>query len=535
MRPSTVFCLVILLLVINTSAGFCYESEKWDEWKATDTVLKKGNMGIRSGISGGSRLIDDLCTLNSLGLNLIVFADTGSSHNLRTWLLTKGFCYFCSSPSIADLPGSLWQGNADEPSVLGVGSLGFCCSDEGGAGMKVLPFTRNNRCYLIGTSEYLYEVGAGNCPETQDSFLKTDLKTKIPNKWSGLPDPPENPMILSPLKLQIMDGVLNEGEEGAYYRFQYRTKQIKKLSDFSSWFRGSNGGNGRNSYCQFSIPWPATSDADYFMRKYDECASLRDLFAFCDVTVPDANGLLSIGETEYKAVLGGGWKTSPAFCFHNYDIGRNCNAAYEGLWLDPSLMQDLPETAPMPGNEEPVKTSLEELMESLRTTKRNYVSQFIVSGQESSLKLEMNNLSGSRIAAMGDSIDPPQGARIKLTVDYQNLTPKTNLFLEDASLVVIFQYVSGQTHSREISFTGLHNPLRNYMFTRHSGREVKIRTFSRVFDNFQNIRGIYGKIRYSEPSDTSMESLSDYYSVKKRSSVQHTYTAFTTPIWVRRD
>jgi len=115
------------------------------------------------------------------------------------------------------------------------------------------------------------------------------------------------------------------------------------------------------------------------------------------------------------------------------------------------------------------------------------------------------------------------------------VTPKDNIFIESASLVVVYQYISGQTHSREISFTGLHNPMRNYIFTKHSGRELKIRTFSRIFDNFQYIRGIYGKVTYSEPSDSSMTNLLDYYGVKKHGSIQRTYTAFTSPIWVRRN
>jgi hypothetical protein len=173
-------------------------------------------------------------------------------------------------------------------------------------------------------------------------------------------------------------------------------------------------------------------------------------------------------------------------------------------------------------------------MENLRTSKRNYVSQFIVSGQESSLKLELNDLHGNRIAVMGDSISPPSGAKMKLTVDYQNLTPKSNLFLESASLVVIYQYRSGQNHAREVSFTGLHNPVRNYIFTRHSGKEVKKRTFSRVFDNFDNISGIYGKVTYLQPDANTISRINDYYGVvEKYRNITKKITAFTTPIWVR--
>jgi len=522
-------CLAFLLI----SASACYCDDKWNQWTATSTVLEKGNMGIRTQISGGQRLLDDLCTLGMTGLNLIVFSDSSSSHNVRTWLLTKGFSITDSSPTFVPLSGFTWQGNSDEPAVLATGAQGFCCQSEDPPATARYPFIKSNNFYSITPDEYLYRVSAGNVPESDDSMLKDDLKTIIPNKWAALP-PPEIPTVLSPIKIGLMDGVLYSNDEGGQYRYLYRSKGVRTLSAFSSWFGGSNGGGGTNSYCQFSMPWPATSDVDYFKAKYDECSSLRDSLSFCDVTSANESGLLSLDETHYRAVLGAGWKASPAFCFHSYDISRNANAAYEGLWLDSSLMSAFP-AAFTAGNEEQVKAALQALMESLRTTRRNFVSQFIVSGQESAIKLEMNDLSGNRIASMGDSIDPPSGAKVRMTIDYQNVTPKDNIFIESASLVVVYQYISGQTHSREISFTGLHNPMRNYIFTKHSGRELKIRTFSRIFDNFQYIRGIYGKVTYSEPSDSSMTNLLDYYGVKKHGSIQRTYTAFTSPIWVRRN
>jgi len=522
-------CLVLFFLSVLPGYG----EEKWNEWKATDTVLRKGNMGVRTQISGGQRLLDDLCTLSTLGLNIIVFADSSSSHNLRTWLLTKGFSYIYGSPTFVPISGSVWQGNSDEPAVLAVGSQGFCCLSEDPPPGPIYPFIQNNIYRNIMVGDYLYRVSVGSVPVTLDTYLQQDFNL-IASKWAALP-PPEDPYRLSAKKVAIMNGVLSSGDEANSYAFIYRSKGVKTLSSFTSWFRGKNGGGGTNSYCQFSMPWIVTADTDFFRKKYDECSSLRDIISFCDVTSPDSSGLLSLEETHYRSVLGAGWKASPAFCFHSYDISRNCNAAYEGLWLDDSLMNAFPQMPPPPGSEEPVKVALERLMENLRTSRRNYVSQFIVSDQESSLKLEMNDLYGNRIAAMGDSIDPPSGAKLKLTVDYQNLTPKSNLFLENASLVVIYQYRSGQTHAREVSFTGLHNPVRNYIFTRHSGKEVKNRTFSRIFDNFDNIHGIYGKITYREPSDSSLESINDYYEVKKRASIQKEYTAFTTPIWVRRN
>ncbi|MGV8123009.1 MAG: hypothetical protein AB2L14_24880 [Candidatus Xenobiia bacterium LiM19] len=533
MRKSSHLRIYLCLVLFFLSVLPGYGEEKWNQWEATDTVLEKGNMGVRSQISGGQRLLDDLCTLNTLGLNIIVFADAGSSHNLRTWLLTKGFSYICGSPTFVPLPGSVWQGNSDEPAVLAVGSQGFCCLSEDPPPASVYPFLQNNIYQNILAGDYLYRVSVGSVPETLDSYLKNDLDM-IPSKWAAI-KPPEDPVKLSAKKVAIMDKVLSSGDEANTYAFIYRSKGIKTLSSFTSWFRGRNGGGGTNSYCQFSMPWPVAADIEFFRKKYDECSSLRDTLSFCDVTSPDSSGLLSLEETHYRAVLGAGWKASPAFCFHSYDISRNCNAAYEGLWLDDSLMNAFPQIAPPPGSEEPVKAALEDLMENLRTSRRNYVSQFIVSDQESSLKLELNDLYGNRIAAMGDSIDPPSGAKLKLTVDYQNLTPKSNLVMENASLVVIYQYRSGQTHAREVSFTGLHNPVRNYIFTRHSGKEVKKRTFSRIFDNFDNISGIYGKVTYREPSDISVESINDYYGVKKHGSIQKEYTAFTTPIWVRRN
>ncbi len=533
-RKSAYLCMSVILVLLSLSAIPGYGDEKWNRWQATDTVLEKGNMGIRTQISGGQRLPDDLCTLGQTGLNIIVFSDMSSSQNVRTWLLTKGFSITNSSPTFVALPGFTWQGNSDEPVVLAAGAEGFCCLSEDPPVTPRVPFIKNNNFFSITPDEYIYRVSAGNVPESEDQMLKDDLKIEIPNRWAVLP-PPENPAVLSPLKIGIMDGILYTGDEGNQYRFLYRSKGVKTLSGFTSWFNGNNGGNGSNSYCQFSLPWPVTVNVDYFKKKYDDCSSLRDNLSFCDVTTANESGALSLDETNYRAVLGGGWKTSPAFCFHSYDISTNSNAAYEGLWVNESLMTSFPVTAPPPGSEDSVKSALGALMEYLRTSRRNYVSQFMVSGQESSLKLEMNDLSGNRIATMGDAIDPPSGAKLRLTVDYQNLTPKDGLFLEGASLVVIYQYNNGQPHAKEVSFTGLHNPLRNYIFTKHSGREVKIRAFSRVFDNFQNIRGIYGKITYSEPNDTSIQNIRDYYGVRKHGTIQKTYTAFTAPIWVRRD
>ena len=498
---------------------------------------------MRTQVSGGPDNIDNAITKwGSLGFNLIVLGDSSSSHNLRTWLLTKGRAYDCSTGNYAVIPGFTWTGNGDEPQVTALGTLGFCCQEDDYSVIPASSFINSTDPY-----QYIAIVGGGNqLGSSQSDYDKgiVDDLSYVKKRLDALVA--ANPGVtasafLNPI-IGFMDNVFFTGDEAGRskenaipYELQsppcYRTRQTKILKSFASWVKGSKGISSiSSSSAAGGLCLLANQvDVDSFKQKYDENAGLRDILAACNVT---SSSDLSVSDIGYRNALGGGWKVMPVFCSGiSPPPGK---IPYTGMWLDKSYMEAIP-TPPQQHDPNLVFEALSNLMTHVRATKRIYISNFYNTAQESTLKLEMNDLGGNRIAAMGDSIDPPSGAKLRLTVDYQNLTPKENLFLESASLVVIYDYINGQTHSREVSFTGLHNPMRNYTFTRHSGKEVKIRTFSRIFDNFQNIRGIYGKITYSEPSDSSMERLYDYYSVKKRGAVQQTYTAFTTPIWLRRD
>ncbi len=497
---------------------------------------------MRTAISGGPDNIDDAITKWSpLGFNLIVLGDFGSSHNLRTWLLTKGRAYDYCTGTYAVIPGFTWTGNIDEPSVAALGTLGFCCQDEGYPSTPASPFVNCSDPYqYIAMAAYGNHLGGGS--DDSDKGIDDDLayiKQRLDALVLANPSVPVS-VFLNPI-IGLMDGVFTAGDEagkskihGISYELQpppcYRTKAIKTLKSLASWVTGAKGGTVGVSAPPVSGICLFTSGGDVssFKQKYDENANLRDILAACNATASD----LSISDTLYKNALGGGWKVMPVFCSNTSPPPGKI--PYTGMWLDKTYMDAIP-TPPQPRDPYIIIYALSNLMTHMRTTRRIYVSDFYNTTQESSLKLEMNDLYGNRIAAMGDAIDPPSGAKLRLTVDYQNLTPKENLFLESAALVVIYDYNNGQPHAKEVSFTGLHNPMRNYIFTKHSGKEVKIRTFSRIFDNFQAIRAVYGKITYSEPNDTTIKDINDYYGVIKHGAAQKAHTAFTAPIWVRRN
>jgi hypothetical protein len=504
-------------------------SPAWNKWQDRDNnrlALRRANFSVKTMISfPANGLIDNYSSIcRATGVEMVGFTDNSSMHNLRTWLLTRAQSVNDTSISYMVLPAFEWNGDTTDPSVAVFGTRGFATSSETDPPSSPFPFILNNDFFRISPDLYLMTMALGNHPV--DQKINDDL-IALQKTWLALP-PPDNPLFLSAVKLRVMDGKFKTSDEAGNYKITYRTKGKKKFTDLGSYLAGESG-----AYCQFVAPWPLGADGDYFEKKKQESSVMADRIAGCDVTSYDARMKINLDESNYRNALAGGWRVAPTFGLHNWTnaiFSMNINSGYTGTWVSENVLSNLPATAPPnPGAEDAVIDATKAVLADVKANRKTYVSTMYSASQDCAMKLELKDLRGNKIASMGDEITYSNPVRIELSLDYQYNTPKDKMVLESASLVVV--YKNGSTvKSRELPFSGVHAPIRNYLFIKASPNEVKNRTFALVIDDPSKIRALYGKATLRMPDAEFMKNSMDYYNTRKRGSSSQSYNAFTAPI-----
>jgi hypothetical protein len=538
--------LVVLFLVFFSSALGADENTKWKQWDGGSKTfsLYKGNHDVKTGLPANVDFYAVCSACNSL-LNIAFLADPGSAEIMRAWFLTKNAALMNSSAASTVVPGFTWQGNPTEPTVSIFGTQGFATSSEAPPlDLYNLPFmsgfyTQDHRVYLwnVAIGAYAFNSGADTPLTSLPPMIAYSVDPQlipvaddICGKWDIIANtstPPDYSVTRD--KLKIMDFKFQQNDEGQWNN-RYRATGKKDLGDFARWFLSDDGGTKSGRIGQFSQPFPPGADGNYFRMQKAANPALADIIACCEVSDLTQQ---KITEGNYRNVLRGGWKVAPTFGV-TQDIGNG----YSGIWMEKSLMSAFPDKklsqnpGYTPGTEKVVQSALKNLIDTMRDTKHSYVSTFSASDQDCSLKLEIKDVNSSTsMGMMGDTLVAMNPVRCELTVDYQYNTPRDRMTLENASLVVVYRNDNSQQEWREVSLGGIHQPLRNYILDSQSSKEVKSRTFFRVFDDLSKIQCIYGKAQYLRVDKNTMDKVKDLYVTKKRGSRQASYNAFTAPVW----
>lgn len=510
----------LILIILLCPCICCYASSGWDKWNGS--VMVKANFGAKTTVDSGKDAINTTCSnFKANGLRLICLTDGSSKHNLRTWLLTKDEATYNTKEFIV-IPGFQWT-VADDVALTIFGTRGFACKDTVDA-----PCTTESHIDpqppLMDTQRYGMYMAGGNY-SLYGEDMNQNLTTFI-GKWS-VPN-------------RELTGQLIYGLDMAYNTkdidpaWLYRSNNITDFSKITGWMQQKESQYGGDAmFCQFCDPGPPNADVKYFFERYS--SSLENLITGCDISRYQNSGgsvSVSVDEQIYRNATAGRWKVAPTF---SIDDTSGINEGHTIIWMDEDVLNAYDGSNPI--------SSLKTLMTYLRTDRKMFTRQIysLVSGDSDndfSIRLAavdpMSNLyskSATPIATMGEEMAAAQKVRIELSIRYRDNNPKGRLFLEDASLVVVYTYSEGMPTAKEVSFSGIRNPIRNYIFD-STNEQVKDRKFYRLFDDLSNIQGIYARMTLKKPSTLTLVNSKDYYPVKKEGGGD-SYSIVTAPIWVR--
>ncbi|MDQ7821760.1 MAG: hypothetical protein RDV48_03085 [Candidatus Eremiobacteraeota bacterium] len=530
MKHKGYFLISLVLLLCLENPAFplsgTRESDKWTRWDTGSaiTIIKGSFSPLRTRVSGVGNLIDAACPpstyptsyYSTYGYKYMLLADYGTFLNLRSWILTRNETLASSTQNTAYLQGFTWQGGSGDLVLVPVGTKGFA-ANSASPPINGIPYIISENPQLIQKSQYVPCLNNGNrslAGPSPDGMLDAELLSQT-QSWG---------VTLLPSNLQAMDTAFDQKNGQLKYRNNgANDTPVSTMEEFDRWLSSGDDDGNQSMFCHLVPPLPAGSSE----------AEVKAAVAAKAKGYPFTAGLIKTCDLAvYPYALGGGLQASPVLC------DAMARDSYTALWTDPQTFGALSATAP-PTDYDAQLSALGELMKCFRESPMTYTRKgagYVPQEQanDCSVRLIAYNYNSSmraktsEVARMGDGRLAPSGNSlwVELVLTNQYNTPKERLFIENVSLSVIYRDTA--LPSQTVKCAGFHEPVKNYLFSRHSAKEVKDRTFYRVFerDSLQTIRAIYGTVTFSKPKDLTL----DDYALTRKNTGTSGFTLTTAPL-----